>query len=334
MSEKRVRIRPISGSEERQAAIHHLKEKTCIQGFNTCLLAYGVVGTGKTYTLHGEQHEELLVHHHPKIGVYIENLTENACNSPQSAMDLLKFGHKMRSASNTNLNSHGSRSHTILRLRFEIEGRMTTALFVDLAGLEDSKHSEIGLTSSHSGRRLKELSFVNKSLFELANCIHSLSTNHHHTSQPVPFRNSKLTLLLSDCLMGNCKTHMLATISPAAVAYHSTVSTLRFASTVKGIKCKCTPVTKGNRNECLIKLAEEVADLKSQLACLKDDHPAAGLCIKVHSHSHLPTHSVGLQEVERSIRAVSTVRDKYRQEWSDAIKEASVHSDLRIGLLK
>ncbi|KAF4725464.1 hypothetical protein FOZ63_027717, partial [Perkinsus olseni] len=154
-----IRVRPISGIEERQTLVHHLKEKTCVQ----------------------------------------------------SATDLLKFGRKLRSASHTNFNSHGSRSHTVLRLRFEIEGRMTTVHFVDLAGQEDTKHGEM------SGQKLKELSFVNKSLFELANCIHSLSSNqHHHAGQPVPFRNSKLTLLLSDCLIGNCKTHMLATISPAS----------------------------------------------------------------------------------------------------------------------
>ncbi|KAF4746067.1 hypothetical protein FOZ62_023842, partial [Perkinsus olseni] len=408
-----IRVRPISGIEERQTLVHHLKEKTCIQtsprdpsirvtdpldinsqrvysydavfdssssnrpatqeevyqrlgrqlldraleGYNTCLLAYGVVGTGKTYSLHGkmgdgeegivprfikdifehseqlylsyyelyndrlhdllrtsEHQEELLLHHHPKLGVYIENLKESACDSAQSATDLLKFGRKLRSASHTNFNSHGSRSHTILRLRFEIEGRMTTAHFVDLAGQEDTKHGEM------SGHKLKELSFVNKSLFELANCIHSLSSNqHHHAGQPVPFRNSKLTLLLSDCLIGNCKTHMLATISPASVAYHSSVSTLRFASTVKGIKCRCFPLEKGNCNEHVMKLEAEVTDLKGQLADLKEAHPAAGLCAK---------------EVEEKLRAMKAARDKYKQQWHDAVQEASLHSGQRLGLLK
>ncbi|KAF4673255.1 hypothetical protein FOL47_010792, partial [Perkinsus chesapeaki] len=410
-----IRIRPLSGIEDKAAQEHRLKDKTCTQtsgkdhcirvtdpldftsqrvfsydeifdsnsatheatqkdvydrlgrqvfdrvleGYNTCLMAYGVVGTGKTYSLNGklgdekeegivprflrdlfnhpnltevhmtyyelhndrlhdlfrttdQQTTELKVHHHPRIGVYIENSKETACDSFDQAMDLLRFGQTMRTTLHTNIHGDGSRSHIILRLRVEIDGRMTTTHFVDLAGRESK--------AELNGHKLKEVSFVNKSLFELANCIHALSSNQHgHIAGQIPFRNSKLTLLLSDCLLGNCKTHMLTTVSPAATAYHDTVSSLRFASAVKGIKCKCIPIEKGNKTDCVVKLEEEIVKLKEQLSELRNDHPAQALHGK---------------DIEEKLAVMAAARDKYKQQWEEAIEEASAHKDDRKGLLK
>merc|ERR1719428_1871617 len=50
------------------------------------------------------------------------------------------------------------------------------------------------------------------------------------------FRNSKLTLLLSNALSGNSKTAMIGTLSPAVANFEESFSTLNFASTVKNIK--------------------------------------------------------------------------------------------------
>ena len=52
----------------------------------------------------------------------------------------------------------------------------------------------------------------------------------------IPYRDSKLTRLLEDSLGGNCKTTMMAMISPALVAYNESISTLKFANRAKNIK--------------------------------------------------------------------------------------------------
>jgi kinesin family protein 3/17 len=52
----------------------------------------------------------------------------------------------------------------------------------------------------------------------------------------VPYRNSKLTRLLEDSLGGNCKTTMMAMISPSQEAYNESHSTLKFAERAKKIK--------------------------------------------------------------------------------------------------
>ena len=44
-----------------------------------------------------------------------------------------------------------------------------------------------------------------------------------------------LTWILKDCLGGNCKTIMLAAVSPADSSYHETLSTLRYGNQVKKI---------------------------------------------------------------------------------------------------
>ena len=48
-------------------------------------------------------------------------------------------------------------------------------------------------------------------------------------------RDSKLTMLLKNALGGNSKTVMIAALSPAAINYDETLSTLRFADRAKVI---------------------------------------------------------------------------------------------------
>lgn len=62
--------------------------------------------------------------------------------------------------------------------------------------------------------------------------INSLVENKKH----VPYRDSKLTRLLSDALGGNSKTCLLITASPSKYNQDETVSTLRFGSRAKSIK--------------------------------------------------------------------------------------------------
>merc|ERR1719281_1908256 len=81
----------------------------------------------------------------------------------------------------------------------------------------------------------------------------------------VPFRASKLTFLLKDSLMGNSKTYMIAAISPASDNVEETISTLRFASSVKKIKT----VAKQNldkKDELIQNLQAEIKKMKQQLA--------------------------------------------------------------------
>ena len=78
---------------------------------------------------------------------------------------------------------------------------------------------------------------INTSLLALANCINALGDKNKKGSF-VPFRDSKLTRMLKDSLGGNCKTVMIATVSPAGNQNEETINTLKYANRAKNIKMK------------------------------------------------------------------------------------------------
>ena len=51
----------------------------------------------------------------------------------------------------------------------------------------------------------------------------------------IPFRDSKLTRLLAPSLIGNSRTLVICTISPASINFYQTLSTLRFAACSKKV---------------------------------------------------------------------------------------------------
>ena len=52
----------------------------------------------------------------------------------------------------------------------------------------------------------------------------------------VPYRDSKLTRLLKDSLGGNCRTVMIANISPSGMHREDTYNTLRYANLDQNIR--------------------------------------------------------------------------------------------------
>ena len=80
-----------------------------------------------------------------------------------------------------------------------------------------------------------ETGYINKSLFALSNVINKLSENKNNF---IPYRDSKLTRLLSVALGGGSLVSIICNISPSANNFFQTVSTLRFANRAKNIKLK------------------------------------------------------------------------------------------------
>jgi kinesin family protein 2/24 len=74
---------------------------------------------------------------------------------------------------------------------------------------------------------------INKSLLALKECIRALDQQLDHT----PFRGSKLTQVLKDSFIGsNCRTVMIANVSPCGWAVEHSLNTLRYAYRVKELR--------------------------------------------------------------------------------------------------
>ena len=113
----------------------------------------------------------------------------------------------------------------------------------------------------------------------------------------MPYRDSKLTYILKDSLGGDSKTAMLATISPSEVNYEETVSTLRYASSVKRIKTSASQHLEQEAGEMIEKLKAEVDALATEL---KNQ--------EIQAEALADEHRRALAELEKS-RPVKVVRD-------------------------
>ena len=175
-----------------------------------------------------------------KKGLYVEHLSEWAVRYPNDIYALLERGASCRAISNTNMNEVSSRSHAVFMIIVEQmigdlngeNGQQITKVgrlnLVDLAGSERTS------VTGSTGKQLEESKKINKSLSALGNVINALTEPRGKIH--VPYRDSKLTRLLENSLGGNCKTTMIATISPAQSCFNESLSTLNFAKRAKNIK--------------------------------------------------------------------------------------------------
>merc|ERR1719233_1806361 len=180
------------------------------------------------------------------------------------------------------MNDVSSRSHAVFIFRLiathkETQSKkMSKMMLVDLAGSEKTRKTQA------QGQRLEEAKNINKSLSTLGQVINALSTNKGH----VPYRDSKLTRLLTDSLGGNSKTCIIVTCSPCDYNLDESISTLRFGVNCK--KVKNIPVINQElsiteyqnklkkmteREKSLLK---KIAALESQVKALKAALLAAG----------------------------------------------------------
>ena len=107
----------------------------------------------------------------------------------------------------------------------EVEGKMNkethTQIKVGKLNLVDLAGSERIRVTGATGKQLEESKKINRSLSALGNVIYALTDTKNRTH--IPYRDSKLTRLLEDSLGGNCKTTMMAMVSPAHESFNESV---------------------------------------------------------------------------------------------------------------
>jgi kinesin family protein 2/24 len=161
--------------------------------------------------------------------VNIIGLKEFEIATVEDLVQKINHGSSNRVTGVTGANLDSSRSHAILQLNIidkdnRVYGKVT---FIDLAGNERGAD-----TYDQDKQTRQDGAEINKSLLALKECIRALDLDQKHT----PFRQSKLTIVLKDSFVGNCKTVMIGNISPSLSCCEHTLNTLRYADRVKELK--------------------------------------------------------------------------------------------------
>jgi len=164
--------------------------------------------------------------------VVVSGLKEYEANDPGHLLELIEIANKKRTTHATEANDTSSRSHAICQIVLrdketsKLRGKMS---LVDLAGSERGSD-----TKSHNRQRRTESSEINTSLLALKECIRALDNGRGTSAKHVPYRASKLTLILKDCFTSPlARTTMIATVSPGASSADHTINTLRYADRIK-----------------------------------------------------------------------------------------------------
>ena len=200
-------------------------------------ISFFEIYSGRLYDLLNNRNKvQALEDKNQKVQIY--GLTEKEVFSPKDMQNIVDYANAMRTTHNTVTNETSSRSHAICNFSIKIEGKKEDEEYakltlVDLAGSERATE-----TQSNNKSRLAEGAEINKSLLALKECIRALDArkNKGNNEQHVPFRNSKLTLVLRDSFLGKanlCKIIMISCVSPSNHSTNHTINTLRYADRLK-----------------------------------------------------------------------------------------------------
>lgn len=263
-----------------KSVTHH-----ALNGGNGSIIAYGQTGTGKTHTMfhpssglvflgiqewlkykkngyvsfyeiyNGHvydllEYKEELAMREKDGNVHLQKLTNKQFSTYEEGVQIIKEGMIMRRTGTTAANQESSRSHAILRIgakESNLSCDSNNLLFVDLAGTErGSDRKDVNSMVKHEGAE------INKSLLALKECIRGMDRLSTH----LPFRQSKLTQILKNSLVGNSKTCIIAAVNPSFHCIEHTLNTIRYANRIKELKNK-TENTSDTKHTANTVLAQE-----------------------------------------------------------------------------
>ncbi|XP_037802306.1 uncharacterized protein LOC119596972 isoform X2 [Penaeus monodon] len=240
--------------------------------------------------------------------IQVQGLSFHKPKDADNLMQMLACGNQNRSQHPTDANAESSRSHAVFQIFVRQQDRTANVKsnvaiaklsMIDLAG------SERGSATGFRGARFREGANINKSLLALGNCINALADGQKH----IPYRDSKLTRLLKDSIGGNCRSVMIAAISPASTTFEDTFNTLRYANRAKTIK---TTLKKNimNVDQHVSQYVQIVDDLRKEICSLKE---------KVQKYEEKEKEWTSLKEISESKNQDSSMLLEQQKEYESQI---------------
>ena len=338
--------------------------ESIMEGYNGTIFAYGQTGTGKTYTMEGNDNEtdkgiiprsidwifnniknypaqqflvrvsfveiyneevrdllskvkrqKLNVREKDKV-FYVENVTIIQSENSKMTLDIMKAGRVNRATGATKMNPGSSRSHSIFSITVESSTtdeageahyKVGKLNLVDLAGSERQSKTE------STGERFVEATKINLSLTCLGSVINKLVSGKQ---QYIPYRDSKLTMLLQDSLGGNTKTVMIANVGPADYNYDETLNTLWYASRAKKIKNK-PRINEDPKDALLRQYQEEIELMKKKLLAMgKGD-----LVMKISGSTGGKNIVNEEKQIQKALEDMENERKQFREQSEAAINQ-------------
>ncbi|CAD8075390.1 unnamed protein product [Paramecium sonneborni] len=200
-------------------------------------LSFYEIYNEKIFDLFNLKSQGLDIRENKNGDVNIPDLSQIRIMDIDTAYEYLILGLRNRVVGCSHANSKSSRSHCCFQMTLQqvtvINGepvlQESSLKIVDLAGSEKFK-IPTDLTPEEKELHIQELTSINGSLSCLGHCISALiDRNRTH----IPFRNSKLTRVLSDSLSGSGKILFIVCVSPSISSSAETFSTLQFANRAK-----------------------------------------------------------------------------------------------------
>jgi kinesin family member 12 len=213
--------------------------------------------------------KSLVIREHPTLGFFVEGLSCTNVRSETTASTLVSAALANRHVGSHSMNSRSNRSHTLVTIHVDAQaadsavirsGRIT---FIDLAGSERLR------ADATIGKAHRESCYINKSLYTLGKVVQRIGSNTNNSSRSsihrggsVPYRDSKLTMLLISSLGGKGRTLMIANISPAKTMANETYRTLCFALGVNRIRNQPVVTVVNPEQQIISELRHEVNRLR------------------------------------------------------------------------
>eukprot|EP00930_Biecheleria_cincta_P060173 TRINITY_DN45868_c0_g1_i1.p1 TRINITY_DN45868_c0_g1~~TRINITY_DN45868_c0_g1_i1.p1 ORF type:complete len:1088 (-),score=199.40 TRINITY_DN45868_c0_g1_i1:58-3267(-) len=213
----------------------------------------------------------LAVRETPDGMVHVQGLAQLKAHCEADVNEIVDRGLARRATAVTSVNVRSSRSHTVFSVHLPSMGMDDTSggvylSFVDLAGSERFSKSKA------EGSRFREATAINSSLTALGKVVLALASDPRSVRH-VPYRDSKLTRILSPSLGGGTQVSLIATIHPRVEDYEESLNTLSFADRCKNVARQpqvSVLSEKSDQKKRIFELQATVAQLKSDLRTVQN----------------------------------------------------------------
>uniref|UniRef100_A0AAQ6AC04 Kinesin-like protein n=1 Tax=Amphiprion ocellaris TaxID=80972 RepID=A0AAQ6AC04_AMPOC len=253
-------------------------------------------------------------------GVVVQGLSLHQPKSAEHILEALDSGNRNRTQHPTDMNATSSRSHAVFQIYLRQQDKTASLnpnVCIAKMSLIDLAGSERASATNAKGARLREGANINRSLLALGNVINALADPKSKKAH-IPYRDSKLTRLLKDSLGGNCRTVMIANVSPSSKSYDDTHNTLKYANRAKEIKSslKSNVVSLdshiGQYAVICEKQRQEIVQLKQKLKEYEAKNMAPGASNMISSHKQGE-----LKRVSEALQQIFSSRTQIRREQLD-----------------